>query len=776
MPHMFLYYFDAHPSASMNSNEHSIIPPPTTQQQEEWNRAIQTGYGGKKPRHEKRSHFNFFPTSAAAPTIADTLDSDHAAAYGSTAAVAAGGLASIPDESAIESGGPQHPAGIIDLECYTEMHRSAKNPRVMELAGDDDLNPDLRAFYFCASDDGDDWVQAMLQNRHAALMDECDAYKQVCDGFSQQLQVLHQDLDECQVNLEGAQQELYRVRSQHEDVRRNCWRLAEDAFFLEEMESHHPITQQCRADLKLKMERIRLQDMGVMALVQLLTEYAQGLERTTRELHRENNELRSELERAGQSDQRAVQELQERLQRMEQEHVTQTAQWKAQNDQLQNQLHEARKELDIVQKALSQSKVEMTMRASQQRNTVKELQTHKKILKKEVLDLRQANEKLQRELSETKLQQQQEAMKVEQESQKNALLERYVEKMESQVKVQQNMMEMMSQSGSVYGGGSVCYDVPDTRQFPEDTPRRFRPPPRAPERAPPDEDDEDRPMIVLPRRGPRRGGCGQNPPEDLDNKSHVSELTEDRTQRHFDSIQMYERRRPSPRHGPPSFIIGVNNNTTSATDRPSDDDDIMEDDDPASRHLETIAGSAASLPPTPVHNRPNLPRIGSVGSVKSEKKLSVAQRARLEADRKTTPVRARLDDKTIKAELEKQQKQPQPQSQSSPQTSASSLWRRVEEVVLGPRSDEDDDEDSDSGTGSYASSSFRSTRVTDYTAEEEKKTEASLVRSTSPMCCSFVPFGLSNMIVLFIVLINAITSGLPVVHVIATRTIAPPAC
>ena len=59
------------------------------------------------------------------------------------------------------------------------------------------LRLDLRSFYFCAQDleASDDWSQFLLSGRHGALVDERDAYRQVCDGFSQQLQTLHNEFD-----------------------------------------------------------------------------------------------------------------------------------------------------------------------------------------------------------------------------------------------------------------------------------------------------------------------------------------------------------------------------------------------------------------------------------------------------------------------------------------------------------------------------------------------------------------------------------------------------
>uniref|UniRef100_A0A7S1CZD5 Uncharacterized protein n=1 Tax=Cyclophora tenuis TaxID=216820 RepID=A0A7S1CZD5_CYCTE len=108
-----------------------------------------------------------------------------------------------------------------------------------------------------------------------------------------------------------------------------------------------------------------------------------------------------------------------------------------------------------------------------------------------------------------------------------------------------------------------------------------------------------------------------------DDKSHVSELTEDRTQRHFDAaaaaagttegespgVKRYRR--------PPSYI-GV----ASDASHPK---------------LDTIDSSARRS-----HRRlPDETSVNSYGSA-SQKRLSVAQRARLEAERSSgTPVRIR---------------------------------------------------------------------------------------------------------------------------------------
>lgn len=777
VPHMFLYYFDAHPSANNGSVENgsgSLLPPPTAQQQEEWNKAVSQGYNGKLPKHERRSHFpaSFFPSGSDAPP-----DHNH------DGPVAIEGLA-VDDPQNPPTSTLQQPTGIIDLECYTAVNRSSLNSNVMQLAGDDTLNPDLRTFYFCASEEeaSQEWTQAFLHNRHAALLDECDAYKQVCEGFAQQLQMLHQELDESGVTKEEAQQELYRIRSQQEDLRRSCWRLSEEALFsslsLDEDEGADNPTVSSRSELRQRMEQLRAQDWGVTALVQVLIEHCQQLEQACSKEYRAKIQLQNDLRSTGQSDQAKVLELESQLKALQEQYQSEAASWKVQTTRLQTQLNDSQKELQDIQKALNSTQLEMTMNGSQQRNQLKELTQHKKILKKEVIDLRTQLESTKKELAAMQHEKQQQVLVAKEYEQKNTLLERYVEKVESQVKVQQNMMEMISHSGmmstggSVYGGGSVISPGRNVVVIRKEGPNDEEDDDHD-DHDLDDDDDDDRRIefhdthhrrqsldIAQPierrtrfqatggnRKGSRRGYI-----DDYDNKSHMSELTEDRTQRHFESMTrefgMPSEQRPSPRHvlkqsprnhrGPPSYIIGVKNveDAQNVTEAEHDEDEgFQANQRHDQQYLDTINRSAMSLPPG--YSSPSLrkkdngiPKSGGsvrdYSSASPDKQLSVAQRARLEADRKSTPVKARLDEK-MKAEVEKQSTPPRRDRKKpgSSGGSASGLWRRVEEAVLGPMSDDDSDD-----------SSCRSTRVTDYTeddrvGQEEKKTEGSpLVRNS----------------------------------------------
>jgi hypothetical protein len=804
VPHTMLYYFDANTSSSTAVTGSSIppIPAPTAQQQEELNAAVQTGYANRK-QHEKRSSLYLFNggtqnnnNSQSQNThthththIPDDLPMPEPAA--------AAGAAGTGHNDAFFSS--SQPAGIIDLECYTSVHRSTANPQVLELAGDDQVNPDLRAFYFCTNGqtDSEDWTDALLNGRHAALQDESEAYKQVCDGFATQLQVLHCDLDDSRVKQEEATDELYRVRSHAEDVRRSCWRMVEESLVAAKQSSQNQVimsndnntnTAAVQDEFLLQLEQVRSQDMGVPAAVRLLIQYTETIQAESGKLRLALAKSTEQLQNEGQSDQARVSELQAALAALTTEYSTEKKQWESQVETLQQKCQTCTKELQDVQRDLSSTRMEVTMYQSQQKQKLAELSQHKKILKKEVIDLRCGLDDAQSELAVLKHQQASHGMRAEQERQKSQLLERYVDKMESQVQVQQNMMEMMSQSvaGSVYGGGSragggggsVYGGVGGVGGGPPgsvghhsrldryDSPRVVRAPEPDEHELDHDLDDDDInhdldddvddhdhdhdhlhdgiddkqedhvaeglvPAAKYDRRRSNQRNRRSNVVDDVDNKSHVSELTEDRTQRHFEgfSQQNYSpyvevsprmsRGQPlqsfSPRTtpGPPSYIIGVTNG----------------EDNKGKKQTISSAASLPAGPPTPqLRRRGEIPRAGRHGdsmSVSSENRhrLSVAQRARLEADQQTTPVRARLDEKSHKAIEQKNSpsrgspyrqnsvpEQRTPTSASSVQGSQQSgLWRRMEEVVLGPRasdtssSDDDDDDDDDcaSSVNSY---------------------------------------------------------------------------
>jgi hypothetical protein len=188
-------------------------------------------------------------------------------------------------------------------------------------------------------------------------------------------------------------------------------------------------------------------------------------------------------------------------------------------------------------------------------------------------------------------------------------------------------------------------------------------------------------------------------------------------------------------------------------------------DIPRSNHISSGSARDAASDSSPDEARNN----GAMSTMNVEAvtptKLTVAQRARQDADSKTTPIRARLDETSLSAltrsgsatnmtalanlgvtsrvfspqnAASESDRKPlneggkdEPQSSrnptntgnklSSPQHSqGSGLWRRMEEAVLGPRSDDDEE--------SYTCSEG-STRVTDLTDGDRDAQAAARVQS-----------------------------------------------
>ena len=836
VPHTFLYYFDGGiMDAPAGGPPIKLAKNPASAQQQAWNAAVREGLGNRKP-HEKRTHFPLFQGGGGG----DTNNPPH---NNNNQHTTTNDNNNYPDTTTADDpsnnnnsmkSGVAQPAGIIDLECYTNIHRSSTNPHVMELAGDDQVNPDLRSFYFCcdSSDDTtvDEWNTALLGHRHASLTDEVDAYKQVADGFAQQLQGLHSELDAATALRDTTEQELYRVRSAAEETRRAVYRVTEDCverpLLTNTTNSNSTVVvtetvHERRTELRDNLETIRQQDMGVSATVQLMADYLVTSDTALASLEQKVQTMQSDVQKTGQLDQQELEELQEATHQAQLQHETEKQQLLQQIAVLQATHQTTVKELQDVQKDLSSTKMEVTMLMSQQRNKLATQQQHKKILKKEVVELRQKLEDAASENSSLKHENEKMKLQLEQERSKGNLLTRYVDKMESQVQVQQNMMEMMSQAGgSVYGGGMSVQQQPSSRSVASRTTDNDFTPNRRNRSSSStaveqqqqqhgddddaqeeqhrgvvvvDEDDdndgceaafEDPQRLLLPARSspPKQRRRWNNNSRsmvdhDMDNKSHMSELTEDRTQREFVAFQQqqqhqvgghyphspsmmynnhhqhhqqtdsgsrkqdlrYRKRAQEQQlsqqiYGPPTVIIGVKKTDTPEKRDSLEDEEEEEDDDGVvsskdefgRQTLDTIGRTAPSMSlpsgvaalggPPSVRRTKHIPRSGSVSSseqtLEAGKKLSVAQRARIEADRKTTPVRARIDDhqRSWFHGGQQQQQQGKPQ-QSTPEmneekkdspsvaSSRQSLWKRL--VVLGSNGGgEDDDDEHSESTGS----------------------------------------------------------------------------
>ena len=81
------------------------------------------------------------------------------------------------------------PLGIIDLEAYSCSNKTEDGSYVFELKADDDVNPHLKPILFKgqSENDVDQWSDALLNHRYATLLDEKEAYLEVCEGATKQV-------------------------------------------------------------------------------------------------------------------------------------------------------------------------------------------------------------------------------------------------------------------------------------------------------------------------------------------------------------------------------------------------------------------------------------------------------------------------------------------------------------------------------------------------------------------------------------------------------------
>ena len=390
------------------------------------------------------------------------------------------------------------PVGIIDLECYSAVNRSNINPTVLELAGDAVTNPDLRSFYFqsCSVEDAESWTKALLSDRHQGLKDETEAYRQVCESFPLQLQNCSQMIDAAEARADKMEKETYSVRSQNEEGRRRvvgvvremlerrCWDSGRSAgansYGLElettlDQESKEPdelgiIDSVLNAHYE-KMETNRaaflrefeaalaspnsVATSNVLPPVQTLVDYTAAVVGSFGDLRTQLQKYESELSTSAKEDQSQLQAMKNaiegrnaQLADVERQHTTVVA-------ELRNDLESSHRQIQELTKQVEAQRMEFSMYQNATKTKLSELQQHKKILKREVIDLRKKIDESESE--NTALQHSNEKSKssLEAMKDKNSTLERYIDRLEKQVGVQQNMMEMMSQTGGASFVGKV---------------------------------------------------------------------------------------------------------------------------------------------------------------------------------------------------------------------------------------------------------------------------------------------------------------------------------
>lgn len=403
------------------------------------------------------------------------------------------------------------PVGIIDLECYSAVNRSKMNPTVLELAGDSITNPDLRSFYFQSAtvEDAELWTKALLSERHQSLKDETEAYKQVCDSFPLQLQACSEMIDAAEAKAADMEKEAYAVRSAAEEGRRKvvsavrevlerqCWdsldsskRKKRDSlrgFEEHSLSGRSKSSRNGRSDdsvdskqsasekessslldsvldaqyAKLETNRAAFHKeleatlaspsavatSNVVPPVQTLADYTSAIVASFADMRLQLRKYEKDLRQSVEQDQTQLQALKREIEARDATIAEADKKHDSIVSEMREDLETSQRQVEELSKQLEAQRMEFGMYQNSTKNKVSELQQHKKILKREVIELRKKIDECGSENTTVAHEYGKVKSSYQSVKERNATLERYIERLEKQVGVQQNMMEMMSQTG-----------------------------------------------------------------------------------------------------------------------------------------------------------------------------------------------------------------------------------------------------------------------------------------------------------------------------------------
>eukprot|EP00559_Dactyliosolen_fragilissimus_P009217 CAMPEP_0184873114 /NCGR_PEP_ID=MMETSP0580-20130426/41660_1 /TAXON_ID=1118495 /ORGANISM="Dactyliosolen fragilissimus" /LENGTH=1342 /DNA_ID=CAMNT_0027375979 /DNA_START=171 /DNA_END=4199 /DNA_ORIENTATION=+ len=401
------------------------------------------------------------------------------------------------------------PVGIIDLECYTNIHRSTYDECVFELTGDAVTNPDLRSFYFQAGsiEDTEKWTKALLSDRHSALRDEREAYKQVCDSFQLQLQSLSDMIDEAEARASKAEGELYKVRSVSEKSRKAVVEVVREALEYKAWNvdtshitspSNHNNTSDETSSIANEstcasstvgasktLENIRLDSLDRLESILLshnnqtasnsnpsnttkhiqstsedavttLVDYLNSIIASHSDLTEEILHSQRQLSHSAKNEKNENTHLKENIARQQEQIRQLTSEHEEEKKEMQDRLSDANQSIEDTNETLRAQRMEFTMFQNSARSKLQELNKHKKILKREVIELRKKLDEMGSERDAALHKMENIQVKIQAQIDKNKLLNQFIAKLEGQVSSQQNFMDMVSHSGLSQAGGSFA--------------------------------------------------------------------------------------------------------------------------------------------------------------------------------------------------------------------------------------------------------------------------------------------------------------------------------
>lgn len=489
----------------INLNAAAVVVPFQNVDQEALNAAVKDGYDDDVDHHGGASgaRMSLYPSlpnlMGGGNAAGDPHDQDHG--------VWSGGVVEWdPDGTPMNNKGENtyqfassnlQPVGIIDLECYSVVNRSKLNPTVLELAGDSITNPDLRSFYFQSAtvDDAECWTKALLTERHQSLKDETEAYRQVCESFPLQLSNFSEMINEAEAKAESMEKEAYAVRCSAEEGRRKvvaavremlerkCWETEgsrgqqqrdEDLFgdtlggmpsdekkvpsdveksLLDSvLDSHFEKLETNRAAFLRELEAAlasptSVATSNVVPPVQSLVDYTSAIVASFGDLRTQLQKYETDFVQSVKQDQTQLEALKGDIQGRDEKLADAKMEHDRITSELQAELEASRREIEQLSKQLEAQRMEFGMYQNATKTKLSELQQHKKILKKEVIEMRKKIDESESESTSVAHEYGKVKNKYQSQKEKNVMLARYIDRLEKQVGVQQNMMEMMSQTG-----------------------------------------------------------------------------------------------------------------------------------------------------------------------------------------------------------------------------------------------------------------------------------------------------------------------------------------
>ena len=192
---------------------------------------------------------------------------------------------------------------------------------------------------------------------------------------------------------------------------------------------------------------------GVLPAMRLLADYVSSVVTSYASLGDEVHKAEKQLSSVATVDKSSLDAIQAKYDQLERKSDEKEVAYQKRIAELEDELKSLQESHAEVENHLQQSRMEFTMYQSQSKAKMGETSQHKKILKKEVIELRKRIEDIGSDHDAAQHEADRLRTDLETERQRNATLERYIERIEKQMSQQQNMcdqmMEVMSQTGSI---------------------------------------------------------------------------------------------------------------------------------------------------------------------------------------------------------------------------------------------------------------------------------------------------------------------------------------